>query len=423
MGQREKLANQYININRRRYAVGLLWQPIGAGFVAHSYARTLARSIDKKRNLYVEYRMMIGLGARKLGQKTGMPSAAAEIMDSLTEYNSFLGVFPVGRQYYLIAVRNGIILKDVLFEREIDARSAYFELSEIPDWGALFAPGAWGMPRAIERKLSELIRGSARAVLRPIGWVGAGVISVVLLLIFAAVLFHIFSDPINQVISPQPKVAEINPELAAEYKKQIEEKNKELDVQFETKPEPLVMPYDNLPDRYARADICYKAMGFLMQPVAGWVQTSVECNEDSATVQMQRDFGTLGDFYMIAGGLMPGATVFEQGENALQVRANLPKAETFASQDERDVDSVIRDITTAFQAANAPIESIGAVVDTLTNGVDTKYLNIVEVAAESKLVPAQFMKIFDDFGGVYLTRAAWNAVKRTWNYEVIIYAK
>ena len=34
-----------------------------------------------------------------------------------------------------------------------------------------------------------------------------------------------------------------------------------------------------------------------------------------------------------------------------------------------------------------------------------------------------FMKIFEEFGGVYMTRCAWDASTRIWNYEVIIYAK
>ena len=61
--------------------------------------------------------------------------------------------------------------------------------------------------------------------------------------------------------------------------------------------------------------------------------------------------------------------------------------------------------------------------DTLTNGVDTVHLDIVEVGAESKLNPMQFMNMFSDFGGVYMTRCAWDAATRNWNYEVIIYAK
>jgi hypothetical protein len=45
------------------------------------------------------------------------------------------------------------------------------------------------------------------------------------------------------------------------------------------------------------------------------------------------------------------------------------------------------------------------------------------VAVRSKLIPQQFMEIFADFGGVYLIQAAWDVRTRSWNYEVLIYAK
>lgn len=420
------MANQVITINRKKYAVGLFWQPVGAGYVARSYARTLSRSVDRKLNLFTEYRAMVALGSKRFGQRTGMPSAAAEVMDALTEYNSFLGVFGAGTAFYLVAVRNGIILEDKLFASAEEARAEYFRLSEIPDWGALFAPGAWGMPRAIERSLSDLIRGGARAILRPISRVGTGIISLALVALFLLAVFYFFREPIGQMLTPRPQIAEINPELAEEYKKQIEEKNKELDEQFEIKkapqPEPLVMPYDYLPDPMARARVCYQAIGFLMQPIPGWNQVSAECGETHASVTFKRDFGTLGDFYNIATELMPGSFVQEQSEDTLMMRATLPAVKTVASLDERDVQTVLRDVQTAFQSINTPIDA-AMVVDTLTNGVETVNLNIVEVAAESKMIPMQFMKIFDDFGGVYMTRCTWNAAQRTWNYEVIIYAK
>ena len=63
------------------------------------------------------------------------------------------------------------------------------------------------------------------------------------------------------------------------------------------------------------------------------------------------------------------------------------------------------------------------IVDTLTNGVDTATTNVVEVGAESKLMPMEFMQIFDNFGGVYMMKCTWDVVSRSWNYEVIIYAK
>ena len=123
------MANQVISVDRKKYAVGLFWQPTGAGYVARNYARTLARSVDKKLNLYVEYRSMVGLGARRVGHRSGMDCAAVAVMDTLAEYSSFLAVFAVGRQFYLVAVRNGVILEDKLFDKEEDARAEYFKLS------------------------------------------------------------------------------------------------------------------------------------------------------------------------------------------------------------------------------------------------------------------------------------------------------
>ena len=118
----------------------------------------------------------------------------------------------------------------------------------------------------------------------------------------------------------------------------------------------------------------------------------------------------------------PGVLVQEQSEDFLNVQARLPKVDMYASQDERDADTIVREVTTLFQAFDTNIET-NIVVDTLTNGVDVAVVNVVEIAASSKLVPMQFMKIFEDFGGVYMTSCTWDVARRIWNYEVIIYAK
>ena len=45
------MASQTVYVNRKRYAVGLFWQPVSAGFNARNYARSLSRNVDKKLNL------------------------------------------------------------------------------------------------------------------------------------------------------------------------------------------------------------------------------------------------------------------------------------------------------------------------------------------------------------------------------------
>lgn len=416
---------QIITVNRKKYATGLFWQPVGAGFVARNYARNLAKNIDKKLKLYTEYRSMVGLSERRNGVRSGVISAAADVMESFSEYTSFLAVFQYGSKYYMVAARNGVIIQDCVFETEQAARNEYVKLSEIPDWGAFFAPGSWGMPRAAERNLADLLGGQSRATLHSISRLGAGMLSLFLIVVFLLCLLFVFRET-AQTVTPRPAVAQLDPELVAEYKRQIEATNKQLDQEYEIEktppPEPIVMPYEILPDVSERAELCYRAIGFVMQPIAGWNQVSATCGETHVVADFYRSFGTLGEFYNAANELMPGVVVQEIDDDTIRVRAALPELPEFTSQDERDSETIVRDVVTAFQGIDTGLKT-QVVVDTLTNGVDVATVNVVEVGAQSKLIPMQFMKIFDEFGGVYLMQASWNVRSRSWNYEVVIYAK
>ncbi len=421
------MANQTISVHRRRYAVGLFWQPVAPGVTGRAAARHLAKSIDGHYNLYVEYKQMVGVSMRRTGQKSGMPSAAAEVCEALAEHSSFLAVFAVENGFYMVVVRNGIILTDKVFEDESDARAEYARLAQMPDWGAFIAPSKWGMPRAVEHDLNDVITGRSHAMLRSISMTRSIVWSILLVVLFILIFALIYREPVIKSFSYHPSMKNINPEQAEEYQRLVDEKNKELDEQFQIEKKvvevkPIVPPYNTLPNVAARADMCYRAIGFLMQPISGWNQVSAKCDENYATVNVRRTYGTIGDFYAIATELMPGAFVQELSEDTLTIRAKLPKLNTFSSRDERAPDDIVRDVMTAFQSIDTPVD-VQTVVDTVSNGVETQNFDVVEVAASSKLTPMQFMHIFDNFGGVYMTNCNWNASNRTWNYEVIIYAK
>ncbi len=419
----DKSLSELLRVNKKRFAAGLFWQPVAVGYNAKNYARVLSRNSKRKSNLFVEYRSMVGLAPRHRGYYAGMPSAAAEIVDTLSEYSSFLAVFSVENRYYLLAVRNGVILADKVFASEADARAEYANFSKIPDWTAFIAPNSWGIPRAMERDLNTLLPRKTKYNLRAISRWAPAVFSIILLVLFFGGVYLIFKEPIDKIRTPKPR--QLDPEIIAEYKRQVEEKNKELDAEFDIKKEevkPLVLPYTNLPEPNARAKQCYQAIGFLMQPVTGWVQSNVVCDEQRATAEFNRKFGSLDEFYAIAADFLPGATVVEIDDDTLEVSVALPEVARSASLDERDAETVERNVISLFQVMQTKAKT-GIVVDTLTNGVDTAKLNIVEVAVASKLLPMQFTKMFEDFGGFYITRCAWNAMSKTWNYEVIIYAK
>ena len=260
------MANHIISVHRKKYAAGLFWQPVAAGAGGRLGARRLAHSIDGHYGLFVEYNQMIGLAQRRAGYRSGMPSAAAEIVEAMSEHSSFLAVFAVNGGFYLVAVRNGIILQDRIYDSESVARGEYSALAEMPDWGAFVAPSSWGMPRAIERRIDDVITGRSHTALRSISVSASIVFSALIVVFFILLIGTVFRTSILQTISPRPQIANIDSELAAEYKRQIDEKNKELDAEFNIEkklpPAPIIMPYELLPDVQSRAENCYRGIAF-----------------------------------------------------------------------------------------------------------------------------------------------------------------
>lgn len=416
------MVSQVITVERKKYATGLFWQPV-VGTNANNYARSLAKNVEKKYSLYVEYRNMVGLSSRRSGAHFGMPSAAIEIIESLSEYVSFLAAFQTNNGFYILAIRNGIIIHDELISSSEDARRQYVDLSAIPDWGILIAPEQWMIPRSKEILLSDVIHGAnIKSRLLPISIFQSGLSSFVLIGIFVLFIVFMLKTPIAKLFIPN-NVTKIDPELVQEYKKQIEEKKQELEQQYiEEDVKPMVYPYDSLPDKNQRAELCYKAMGFLMQPISGWNQVYTKCDETHVSATFSRDYGSMNDFYNIGKDLIPGVVVQEVSDNEIIVKAKLPELETKSSLEERDVDTVIRDVTTVFQLLNNDFE-ISSVTDTITNGEKTENINVVEISASSKLIPSEFIQIFKDFEGVYVTSITWNVKTRVWNYDVVIYTK
>ena len=420
--KREKLIKQIITVHRKKFATGLFWQPVGVGGTSRNWAKQLAKTADKKYSFYTEYRAMIGLVSSHDGARSGMHSAAAQIVESLSEFVSFLAVFKVDTYFYLVAVRNGIIIRDNLIESEEAARKLYTELSSIPDWGALIAPASWGIPKSQEKNISDLIRNDNIARLRPIGMMKTVWPSVLFAVLFVLFGVYILSNPVK---TGSDKGAKLNTELANEYRKQIELKKQEiLDKKLakEAAIQSFQYPYDNLPNVMERANLCYKAIAFVMQPIPGWNQTLAKCDNEYVSATFMRDFGTLNDFYEIGGELMPGAIVQQISDDEIIVRVKLPTLKTYSSLDERDPISAARDIASVFQQINTRAD-INNVTDTILNNGVAETLHVTEVAASSKLIPSEFMYAFKDFQGVYMTSVSWRANTRTWNYEVIIYTK
>nr|MBQ0091283.1 hypothetical protein [Candidatus Enterousia merdequi] len=267
----------------------------------------------------------------------------------------------------------------------------------------------------------DLITNGNFARLHPINVVKSVIPSILIAVLFIVFGIYVLNHPIDNNNS-KPN---LNTELAAQYHRQIELKKQEIidkKLAEEEIQQKIEYPYDNLPDVYERANLCYKAIAFVMQPIPGWNQTLAKCDNEYVSVNLSRDFGTLNDFYEYGATLMPGAIVQQISDDEVIIRVKLPALKTSASLEERDQETVLRDITTNFQQINIDAD-IEVITDVIQAGAVSEDIHKLEISASSKLVPYEYMQIFQGFSGVYLNSVTWRANTRTWSYEVIVYTK
>ena len=419
------MASQVINIERKRYAVGLFWQPIASGQNARGVAvRRLARFITGTIKYFVEYRSMIGLGWRTLGHRRRMPSAAAEVMDAFADYNSFLAAFSVRQGFYIVAARNGIIIQDKLFRDEESAKSEYEQLAALPDWGLLVAPGGWSVARAEERSLPDVVSGATKYYLKPVSKVGSIILSIVTIAALLVGLGYLFQEPLKHLVKPKLHKVEIDEVARAAYQKKLAARDAAL-VSTRILPvaKPVVvMPYDDIPDLSARARQCFDAITFLMQVIPGWNQTDAECHEDRAAVQLNRRFGVMTDVYDFVYDRMPGVEIVENSDSDMVLIMELDGLSGISRVAEEDADTVIRTVNSIFQLMGHDVD-VRRSIETVRGAGNMISVDVVLVNASTALQPPEFVKIFENYDAVRLSAVRWNAASRKWNYEVKIYVK
>ncbi|NMA32536.1 MAG: type 4b pilus protein PilO2 [Alphaproteobacteria bacterium] len=416
------MANGLITVDRKKYAVGLFWQPLPVGQNPHNFAKQLSKQISGSVKFYTEFRSMVGIGSRALRHRRGMKIAAIEVINHFSEYNSFLAEFFTPQGFWIIGVRNNIIIFDKLISSESDAKKEFANLTALPDWDIIIASGSWNVPGAIEKPLRSIITGISKQNLIPISSAFGNILSLIIFCIAAFGIWYLFSESIIEAFAPRAQQVQINQQVLEEYKRQLAEKKEEL-KEIE-QPEVVPMPYDNLPDPYLRADQCWRSIGFVMQPISGWIQQSVICDNYTVKAIFNRTYGTLENLYNSINSLMgEQVSITENTDSNVIININLTPLQSVENNHLKHTSKdIIFYVNNAFQKIGELV-NIRSEIETVGQGDIIKTVNIVIANTNSKLKPDEFIKIFDGLSPMFLSSVKWDARSRTWNYEVKIYAK
>jgi len=423
------LSSGIITVSKRRYAVGLFWQPAMQRISVRENAARVSKSARLKASLFVSFGGMIGVVGRTGGARAGMPVAAIEVMESFGE-QTFLAAFDVKEGVWLLALRGGIIIKDQIYKNTDDAKRAYAELNLMPDWNLLIAPASWNAPSALERRPIEFFAKSVRHRLRNISHLPAYVMTAGFILAAAFLGYGLFEDSIKRALAPRVQTLNIDQEIIDEFQRRVDELEAPL-PQIEPVIVDIPMPWEALPDLHNRAHQCHQAIAFLAQQVTGWVVNSITCEQQFAHAHLIRNFGTIGDLYGEVMAKMPNVSIDETGGTDVILSAKLPPLDLRGDPPGHTADQIMTAVQSVFQRINDTIDfkrefhdlDIPPLGENEILNTEKRSVPIVQINVTTKLQPREFIKIMDDMRGIDMPVIKWDAKSRSWVYEVRIFVE
>jgi len=443
---------QVITVDKKTYATGLFWQPLSVGRRQDIIIRQTARSLiggAQFHCLKTTGAAQFGLGFSSKGHKKNQFVAAASIADALRDKPSSLCAFKVPEGWWLIVIRNGLILPedDFLFEKEDDAKESFKKLMSLPDWGYKIAPNDWHLDNTTEMTASQLFEKG-----RPIRLMDLAKKSILkLLLILAGVLLvsaYLFQDTVLRLLLPPPPKptrpvvrikpkTQTNPALAKYGKPKapaIKQDNKTVSAIKKVIPKapaitftPPPAPWTKIQNPKQFANACELAIKFFNQPVPGWKLSSVVCNSTEIKADFRRKEKGILAMMLKASDALFKSTEFEiekRGDTATATLKMLPIGlENIPPAEKKE--TIINRFINFSQRTGFAIKTT-YVKDTIKhpkNVMVSTDFSFVNFEFSSKIDIKEWANMLYTLGAIEWREIKWNHDNKEWEAEGRVYER
>ena len=426
---RLRSATGVATVGSQHYAVGLIWQPLQNLDDPILEVRETAES-EMGADLYClrpAATPQYGIGRTELDHRDGMPSLAAAVASVFADQPSFCGVFKVEEGWWLIAIRNDLILaeEDVVFATEDEARRAYASMMAVPDWGLRIVPPEWHIEGTETRDLISILQKARKIRLQPINAVHRTkfllTIAVIIIVIVAFLIWKLIGFWKN--VFPPEKIRVVEQPV----------------VPVPVRPEPeKPKPWEKVVSMPAFLNQCWvSAYQIRSIIVPGWTMGSIECKPTGASTSWRLTNTQEGRLTWMNFGLEEyqlenmKVDVSSAGDSATGVMAftKLPRVASVPKSTPAELEAALREIK---QATNYPGFQYNR--QTLldppnrpdgTKPVNQKIYTYYSFTINSSLPPEGWKSVFERFSGLELLRIQYtpNGSDNAWTYEGRIYAK
>lgn len=409
------------------YAVSLMWQPLQDPDSPMSEIKLVTDS-DPSFDLYCLYNLQIpqyGLGKRRNGQSVGMPALAVSIASYFSEISSVCGVFKVPDGWWLIAIRNNLILseQDVFFEKEEEAKEALRVLLKVPNWDKIIVPEDWGIENAESISILTIVQDAPKVRLQELSNVRKKtflmVASIILLVLVMSILYY-FGTYLNSL-----DVEAVNRPLPVVVPKKKIEKDKDKETNW-----------TRIPESTAFINKCWNNI-FMLQSVIipGWKIGELECTPrglKSQWVPLERG----RNLAIIEAALEEykldkvDVKVSENGiaADAFIAFSDLPYVKITM---DLNINKLQHELIDFQQATGLPLLFTKETMSVITELGERPEENVTQILAyfsfnvPSAYTPWEWAPFFEKFVGLELTKIVYNpeSVEEKWRYEGRIYAQ
>ena len=280
-----------ITVGKDKFVTGIFWQPFRDLTNKQKEIKESAKfaSSDlfclKTKGVH-----QYGLASTKSGFKAGQVSAAVAVAMVLSDKSSTVAVFKVDIGWWLLVIRNDMILpeEDRILKTEVDAKKAFVSMLSVPDWGYKICPADWNISDTKEIKIEEVLTGKyTKSKLEKVDkTVMFATIAIIILLIAGGIGKFVWDKKREELIRIQRQIEESR---RLELKKLEEQKKKQEELANMKVPpawEKIIEPNEF-------ANTCMKYVRSNFQKFAGWKLKSIECSVDDIKIEWAR--GDLGN--------------------------------------------------------------------------------------------------------------------------------
>lgn len=263
---------------RKRYAVGLSWEPLQSDVPVKRQAERGDRS-GYRRTLYVPFGGQAGFASKERQNQRSDPvlitAARTELLGE-----TWVGAFKVNesdRFWWVAAVRNGEVYEDSIYPDEASARTQLMEALDAPNWKTIVAPEDWQVFGSVEGRIEQVfdLNGGQRLLSvyknRDL-FIRIGVIGAFLVIVGGAFF------------------------LWMEMKKRAEEREAEIrriqnsSIRFD----PMKYPWANTIPIERFIDICLYELEKSVYVVPGWANVPLSCVLNGPNISLTTEWTRTG---------------------------------------------------------------------------------------------------------------------------------